>query len=151
LTGRPGVRTLIPRHDVTGACADLSGMPDDFDGEQCGGFVFVGTCAQLAQVMTMSGCDDSRPARIDPDTTAVDSPSWSIDKFHGEAVDLAIHEGDEVTTRTIDLTGDPISMDVWATVGEWIWPSNAEGFIHGTLTGGGRGPVTDVRGDGAGR
>lgn len=145
LTGIPGVRTVIPRHDVTVACADLSGMPDDFDGQQCGGFVFVGTCAQLAQVMTMSGCDDSRPARIDPDTTAGDSPSWSIDKFHGEAVDLAIHEGDEVTTRTIDLTGDPITMDVWATVGEWIWPPNVEVFIPVTLVEDVLGPVTDVR------
>src|SRR5699024_9016132 len=121
LAGIRGVLAVFPRYDVGIPCADLDIMSGQADGEACGGVVFVGSCAQLAQVMTMSGCDDSRPARIDPDTTAADSPSWSMDLFHGDAVDLTIQSGDDVTHRTADLTGDPITMDVWATVGEWVW------------------------------
>ncbi|WP_147916187.1 FtsX-like permease family protein [Ruania zhangjianzhongii] len=141
----PGVQAVIPDHAVTIPCADLDSMPEPLDGEQCGGLVFVGTCGQLAQIMTMSGCDDSRSARIDPVSGAVYSPSWSMDTFHGDAVDLTILSGEDLTRRTIDLTGDPITMDAWATVGEWAWPASAEVFVPVALVDDILGPVTRVR------
>ena len=143
-----GVHAVLPNYDITIPCADLPSMPDELDGQLCGSFVFVGTCAELAEIMTMTGCDDASPARIDPDAaldTAAGGITWGIDAFHGDAVDLTIGSGGGRVQRSIELTGKPIIMDVGATVLEWVWPPNAEVFIPEAMLADALGPVSDVR------
>lgn len=138
----PGVLAVIPEYHVTVPCSDVSRMPDPLDGQSCGGLVFVGTCTELAEVMTMTGCDDSRPARIEP---ATDIESWGTIGFQGDVADLTIAPGGDATHRTIELTGQPIIVDVAETMREWVWPPQHEVFIPQGLLVGDLGFITSVR------
>lgn len=126
LTTVPGVRTVVPQYGATivGGC-----RPD----EGCNPpQVFVGTCADLAEVMTVTGCRDDQAAVIMVDTGGTEE-GWEPDLGGLEGADhAAIRFGANGPTARVEL-GAPLVQDSAATQERWVYQSQFNVFVPGHI------------------
>jgi hypothetical protein len=121
----PGVHGVIPQFGAQADCgadAEHGGCPQ----------VFVGTCAELALGMAVTGCDDGRAARIVADTTglATDLDVYVPEPFQGATLPLLLDTGDGTrVTRAIPLAEPPVVEDVAGTLRTWVWAADGVAFV----------------------
>lgn len=126
-TGAPPLtadqRADLARLDgVYAVVADYAGSCDTPGG--CPGRVFVGSCADLAQVMTMTGCRDDRAAAvITGDVEDKEPPGWPLNESTNEIVLNA-------STSPVKVAlGEPIVEHSADTQGRWVYPSGVMLFV----------------------
>ncbi|MFS0703953.1 FtsX-like permease family protein [Cellulomonas sp. 179-A 9B4 NHS] len=122
LSAVPGVRAVVPRYDVAadGWCAP---------GAPCPVEVFVGTCADLGQLMAVSGCRDDRAAALTVagyEGTENGMPADVPALATADAVDVRF--GDDGPLVTVPL-GDVAVQDSAATQERWVYPSSYDLFV----------------------
>lgn len=113
------------------------------DGEPCPQ-PFVGTCEELALLMTVSGCSDDRAGVILPVNVGVEAEDFLSPQLPDPTLrpTLVVAPGnDEPFTVDaaaaipaesrieIPLAGEPLLQDVNATAARWVYPSHYEAFI----------------------
>jgi len=115
-----GVLAVRPLLHLTGQKCDGGECPE----------VFVGTCAELAQEMSVSGCDDARAAVI-ARSDGVDVP---VPVAHVVVRGLV---GMTFVDRDIELdpARAPLVQDVAATSARWVYPSSYGLFVPRHLLG----------------
>ncbi|WP_149205352.1 ABC transporter permease [Actinotalea subterranea] len=118
----PGVRAVVPGYEtsVDDVCA-----PE----EACFADVFVGTCAQLAEVMVARGCSDDTAAVIAIERFA--GTQWGWDAGQGEldtATSLDIRFSEDGPPSAVTL-GAPIMQDSAATQALWVYQSSYNVFV----------------------
>lgn len=121
----PGVQAVFPTYfPVEDAACDVMQHP-------CAS-VFVGTCADLAQVMAVSGCRDDQAGYIDVDSSA------GADRTNGDGHALAtaghvrLRVNDGHTTVSVDL-GQPLVQHGAATERRWVYTASYDVFVPRTL------------------
>ncbi|TQL01109.1 FtsX-like permease family protein [Cellulomonas sp. SLBN-39] len=127
LAGVPGVRAVVPHVDaaVEGWC--------DVEGEPCVPAVFVGTCADLAQLMVVSGCDDTAAGVIELRNVAGTDNGWRPPRGALDTVShLPIRFGEDGPTADVRL-GEPLVQDSGATQERWVYQSPYNVFVPRTV------------------
>ncbi len=117
----PGVLGVVPE----------AALPIGCDGDDCRETAYVGTCAQLALVLEMTGCDDARAARIVSTGGGDNRSSWVPDVELADREDVVRYatDGGAATRRTVDLSGPPIVQDLDRQSARWVWPSWDVAFV----------------------
>ena len=115
----PGVLMVTPQYDIR--LVDC-----DDDNQRCHPTFFVGTCAELAQLMTVSGCTDELPGFITVSNPSRPDELWVPDRLPGEPdVTVIVTDGEELVLHL----GPDLVQDVSATEERWVYQENTVVFI----------------------
>lgn len=145
LAALPGVRAVIPRHAARAAsCTTADGACPT---------VFVGTCAELATLMTQSGCTDDAAAWVDA-TNLTPSSDWlasmDVPREEGVVALMLDEDGPGATETTVAVDGPGITQDLAATEAVWTYGESIALFVPTSLVAGGVGqpPTVELIADG---
>lgn len=123
----PGVRGVVPRFDAQVDCGidpNKGACPE----------VFVGTCAQLALLMTATGCNDTRAARIEFDSKGVKSGAeyYTPKPLTSNRLRIAVQQpgsDDRHVTPTLPLAAQPVIQNVAKTMHTWVYARTEVAFV----------------------
>ncbi len=126
LAGVPGVLGVVPRHSASVTVGDVGQLS-----------AFVGTCAELALVAEVTGCDDSRAAWIVSSREPTGSARWVWQDYDYEAdfaaneeiLTWAYDEDDAESVRALDLSGPRIVQDVDRQTERWVYRAYQVAFV----------------------
>lgn len=117
-----GVRTVVPRYEAS--VEDVCGLE-----QGCFTDVFVGTCAQLAEVMVARGCSDDAAAVIALENYEGTPGGWDAERGELDTVtrlDVRFEEGGPVSDLAL---GPLIVQDSAATQDQWVYQASYNVFV----------------------
>ncbi len=122
LAAVPGVIAVIPQHglEIEGWCGLVS---------SCVVEPFVGTCAELNELMTVAGCRDDQAAAVVVGNYEGTAQGWAPDLGGiDRATEISIRFSQAGTVVALELTA-PLVQDSAATQERWVYQSGINLFI----------------------